>query len=369
MKTTIYIISLIAFSFIACNTNDDDAQEILSENTENTIIDLGQIDLSLFEENGKFDFRTTGEKMRRITFSLNKYSEVDFSTDGYNGSFYLFSITENKYISHDGGLLGGGNTILSFYENFNYKDELFPGEYEIVLNANSFIIKDNEMISQNYTLSIKDIDNLRPYENLGTLALPYNATFEADSQRLANTQYEFEILEDTNISIFRDGEVCSVYADAINETYLYNAEREIIYNGFTSNESLSKGTYKLCFNGKRTLILNASARGDIDYGIIADFPKNIDFNVTMAYEPDSKKNFSFELLEEVAIEGFDTIGSDFMYFLYNAAQEPISTDTSPVILQSGNYFISYEISGLALGNCDFEYRIIEEEQNFVFRKN
>jgi len=322
MKRVFCIISFIALWFISCNSDDNGGQQM----DETTTIDLGQINAPLFEKKDEFNFLKNGEQNRIIKFSLNKYSKLSFDINGFEGNFSLFSITEKRYLTHNGGSLGGGSANLEIFQNFNYETELFEGEYEIYVNINSISFNENELIIGEYSLNIEDINDLIPYKNLGALDL-YNATFVADDQRLSNTLYEFEILKDKNLTVFVDGNVCLNLPDLEIQTYLYNSQGERIGNDFISNVILKKDTYKLFFNGKRTLILNNPDSGDIDFGIISDFPKNIDFNVDMTYEPDSQKKFYFEILEEVAIDG------------------------------------------LAFGNCNFEYRIIDEHQNFVFRKN
>jgi len=370
MKIAIYVIIIL---FVSCNSENNSMEDV-SNDIENqldevTSINLGEIETKIFEKNDKFNFLLDGEQSRSIKFSLQKYSKLNFNISGFDGSLSLFSITENRFMTHNGGVLGGGSVNLDFFLNRNYEFELFEGEYEISIKVNSSSFKEDELITGEYLLKIEDINDLIPYLNLGELEL-YNETFIADNQRLSNTLYEFEILENSNITVFVDGNSCLNLPDLEIQTYLYNLEGERIGDDFISNIFLNKGIYKLFFNGKRTLILNDPDRGDRDFGRVANFPRRLDIDLDMTYEPDGKKKVHFEILEKALInEEFTTyIIENFNKSLFNSQQERINI-TTPLILKPGKYSINFTTEQTAYGLCNEIYRIIKQEENLILSKN
>lgn len=352
MRKQIGLLALMAI-FMACTNSDDDSDQ-------NALIDLGVINSPIYEKDGTLEFGNTDGASQEIKFTVDRYSELSITVTGIIGSFYLESVTDGP-ITHNGSIKDPSSK-LEIFGNFQYSTELFEGEYRIIIEG----MQNNEVIeagsSATYNLSIRDIDDQKPFEDLGVISLPYNSIFEPISESSV-TIYEFEILEDTNASIIVTTEVCSEQ-DYVAE--LLNAEGETIPG--ERNVPLEKGKYTLLIDTSLTLILNDPQAGDIDFGVLSDYPQNLEVNIDMHYEPDSQQRFYFEVLEEVTVEGFELVTPDLMNFLYQESGEIINTSAATV-LQAGRYYILYEIDGLAWGNCDQEYRVVTGSHNYLVSVN
>lgn len=351
MRKQIWLVALIGL-FMACSKSDYSDKKAVS--------DLGIIDSPLYETDGILEFGNTDGASQEILFTIDTYSEFSITLTGITGSFYLESITDGP-ITHNGAIKDPSNK-LPISRNLQYSTELFEGEYRIIIEGKLHYEVVEAGSAAAYHMIIRAIDDQEPYEDLGVISIPYNSILEPIGES-PTTVYEFEILEGTHASVIVTAAVCS---DPDYVAELRNAEGGTIPGKL--NVQLAKGRYSLLMDTSLTLILNDPEAGDIDFGVITDYPQNLEVTIDMQYEPDSKQRCYFEILEEVSLEGFEFVTPDMMTFLYKESGESITT-AAATVLQPGRYYILNEIDGLAWGNCDQEYRVVTGSHTYVVSLN
>lgn len=350
---TISIIVLLIALVVSCVDNDliDDIPE-----DANPPVELGSITEDLFSLN-KTPNSTDTDPYRFqqvIRFSVSKYSRITFSTEIPSGEFSLMNTTKNERRSDDGGSLGGGSNILRFSDGLNFETELDEGEHELLVQG---IFNSNQ--ETYWELTIEDIEELRPYENLGVLTLPFNESFVPNPKRSRRTVYDFEILDNIYWNIYTNGTALAYYNKT--QTFLFNEEGETIYDNRAQEPELElkKGKYTLSFDSTTTLILGPNDFGDQELGAISSFPFLEEFSIDFTYETNSEQRINFQTTEPTNLI-FTAIDSAFLSFsLKNADGTNAIALSSSEVLPAGSYYILITPDSFAYGVDDFIYKIIK----------
>lgn len=290
------ILFLSVLMLTSCGKDTDQLEETPKINV---LVDFGDISEPLFEKNGDFTIGRVNNTSQLFKFTIDGYSKFDIAINDFTGEFWLKNLTENSFITNNGGVLGGGSPVLEFEESFEYETELYEGEYEIRIGRGILTKDDTE---GTYDIAIKNIDDLRPVKDLGVLTLPYNELHAPYYERARHTIYEFEISEPTGCHIFINGDhpldpsptkhYVKLIDETGNELYRYLQDRLL---------NLEKGKFTLHFNRDVVLILGNPLEGDIDLGLISTFPLSQEVNLDFTYESDAIQRTYFETDTNVAL--------------------------------------------------------------------
>lgn len=96
---------------------------------------------------------------QRFLFSLSEYSKFNISVQNFNGQLSLVNTSTNEAITRE-----FRDTFLSFWGDEPYETELDEGEYVLQMSG------DNHEVL--WKILIENIEELRPYRDLGVLTLP-----------------------------------------------------------------------------------------------------------------------------------------------------------------------------------------------------
>ncbi len=332
---------LVGLTFVACSKDKLSAEE-------NRDIEFGVVSEQAFNQEGNLNIDKTGNDndfVQRFTFSIDAYSKFTFSIDNFTGTFSLTNSTKNEWRSYDGGALGGGSNELRFSDSFNFETELDEGEHELIVRGNFQIDRDVP-----YRITIDNIEELRPYKNLGVLTLPFNESFIPDPERSRRTVYDFEIPESTDWDIFID-RVADAYYDQ-SEVFLYDDQGNVIIpTGDDGGQGvvvpLQKGRYQLSFDSTTTLILGDDDFGNQDFGEISAFPFSQEFTIDYTYDTDKEQYFYFQTAESTDIN-IDIITTSAHFISLKKEDgsgtiDPFGSEALP----PGSYFIEVTPSSYA----------------------
>ncbi|MGI9553136.1 MAG: hypothetical protein ACR2MT_18155 [Aurantibacter sp.] len=327
----------------------DDAPKV------NETIDLGEVSESLFEKNGSFAIdHVNNNPSQFFKFTITAYSKFDIAIKDFSGVFLLYNKTEEISITNDGGSLGGGFPNLEFTDSFEYSTELYEGEYEFRIGWGMTTRDDKD---GTYELSIENINDLLPYEDLGILAIPFNNSFVPNPERARPTIYDFEISENTDWNIFVNG-IWDSYS-AREQAILYDEEGEIVfsYRAPTIRDGLSlplpKGKYRLSFDSTTTLILGDSKTGDQDLGEISFFPFSQELVIDFTYEPDSKQLFYFQTAESSKLNLSVVDGNGYIISLKKSDGTRSIDIFGDEILPTGDYFLEFAVGSTSHNHDDY----------------
>lgn len=348
----ISIVVLLITMVISC-ADKDLIDDIPSD--VNPPIELGLITENLFSENGipKKSKNESDGFRQIIRFSVSKYSRITFAIEIASGEFTLTNTTKNEWRSNDGGSLGGGSNTLRISESLDFVTELDEGEHELVISG---LFSQGQETS--WELVIEDIEELRPYENLGILNLPFNESFVPNPARSRRTVYDFEIPEDSEWDIKVNRIVTGYHST--EQVLLYHNDEIIVWNDeAVRGLSLQKGKYTLSFDTTTTLILGLNDFGNQDLGEISSFPFSEEFNIDFTYETNNEQRIYFQTTEPTNLI-FTNIDSVYLSFSLKKADgtNAISLSGSE-ILPPGSYYILITPDSFAYGQDEFIYKILK----------
>lgn len=354
-----YVFLLILFLILSCSDNEGDAA------MPNSNIDLGVITDDFYEQNGNFVF-STETTTRTYRFEINSYSRLELTIHDHYGSFELYNETTKSTLTHNGGVLGGGSSFIAYSNTGNLTIELHEGIYSLTIKNDEFE-RDNE---GTFSISISNINELKPYENLGQLSLPHNAVYTPIPDRAA-TIYDFEITEPITTKIFVNGLIDS--NTRLNLVMTNEIGEELYSFGRPNIIPLAIGKYQLRFSwgdGFAFILGNAEA-GDQDFGVIpTDTPYSMKIDVDFRYETDDVQKVFFETTESTQIEGLEYLLTPFSTFLYKNDGTPISDYEN---LAPGKYYLSFEADYIAYAvNNDVNntvYKVLTGSYELIFTEN
>lgn len=328
----------------------DDAPKV------NKVIDFGEVTEALFEQSDTFEIYEDGSRQQLFRFKVTGYSTFDIIIKDFDGSFYLTDLTRDESITHNGGVLGGGKNYITFDDSFEYATELHEGEYEFGIRPNNSTGADGT-----YELSIDNINELKPYGDLGIITLPFNESFIPEPERAGRTIRDFEISEDADWKIFVNR--YDYIESAREQAILYDGEGEIVFAKRGRNSShervlvLPKGKYTLFFDSVTTLILGNSEIGDQDLGEISSFPFSQELSIDFSYETDSEQFIYFQTTEPSNLE-LSAINPNWHNFLLSNADGTFSIDLffGSEILPAGSYYFKVTPSSNAYVGSPSNYK-------------
>ncbi len=340
------VLFLSALLLFSCSSNDE------GDTPPDADIDLGTISEEIYETSGSFVFSNETTTQKYI-FEVNAYSRLELSINGHDGSLALFSDTPESALTHNGGVLGGGSPYIEYFSTGSLTRELHEGNYTIVIE-NSAFSEDND---GTYAITITNINELRPYENLGVLDLPYNQVHTPTPDRAA-TIYDFEISEPTTARVFTNG---LIYSDTRVHLKLMNELGEELYSfPGPSTFLLEKGNYQLRFswNAGFAFILGDAEAGDQDVGVLpTGTPYTMNIDIDLTYEPDDAQRIYFETTQNTRISGLEFNLDPFLTFLYKSDGTSISSYDN---LPAGKYYFEFVPDSFAyFVNSDMNHSVYQ----------
>lgn len=312
----ILAIVIVAFTFLNCGKDKDVTEDSFGNNED---INLGLISEPNYTTNGSFilkpkeaeyidDNLYTYSAAQRFLFSVNAYSKFKISVQNYNGHLSLVNITTNEILT-----LQFRDSFLSFWGDEPYETELDEGEYALQISGNGAEVT--------YEIQIENIDELRPYKDLGVLSLPYNQHFTFDEERERRTVYDFEIQEETDWKIYGATDPYSPEKAVI----LYDSEGKILFSLQDSytfpepiNIPLQKGKYSLSFFTEMNLILGDNEFGDQDFGEILTLPYSQEYTINFNFDTNRTQRTSFQTTVPSAINLSYSIFGSHSFALFKA---------------------------------------------------
>lgn len=166
-NNVIISIAFTAFTFFNCAKDNQTIEDSFKENQD---INLGVISEPNYTTSGNFILKPKEPEYidgnlysysasQRFLFSLSEYSKFNISVQNFNGQLSLVNTSTNEAITRE-----FRDTFLSFWGDEPYETELDEGEYVLQMSG------DNHEVL--WKILIENIEELRPYRDLGVLTLP-----------------------------------------------------------------------------------------------------------------------------------------------------------------------------------------------------
>jgi len=293
----------------------------------NITLEYGQINNFPFQMNDDLVYGPYHDS-QAILFTTLSPSILNINLNGYStfSQFGLYNLTTEEFVTHNGGVLGGGSTYITFgSQSTTYTSPpLQSGEYKLII-VNGYS-EDNVDTTLEFNLS--DFN----FEYLGLLSSPYNITKSND--------FIFKVANTINYSLYGGG-------------YLnYSSTPRIRIKNIDTNEivldaingvllpQLEPGEYLMYFEDYNnvTLVLNENQEdlSDINLGLIPTLPNSQFVSVDFTFETDLSQNIFFELNQNT------TLNLDYIQDFYN--YEVTVVDNSGNTVDSDSSGSEYNLS-------------------------